>query len=120
LREKNILYIILEHDVKIVDKAIASGEEAIFLANAAQKMVLAHFNINDSIAIIVTIENAIQLQLVCENIVSFDAGVHSIVKVDNAKQKVLIENIGINHVLDGKALVSKSLMAEALVCHLNK
>jgi len=118
-REKQLLYVILEHSVKVVDKAIEEGEEAIFLANAAQKMVLDHFNINDSVAIIVTIENSIQMQLICENIVTFDKKVHSIVKVVNSAEKDAIEGLGINHVLNGKELVADRLAEEALACRLN-
>ena len=118
-RKKQLLYVILEHDVKVVDQAIAEGEEAIFLANAAQKMVLDHFNINDSVAIIVTVENMIQMQLICENIVSFNKNVHSIVKVVNSAEKDIIEGLGINHVLNGKELVADSLAEEALACRIN-
>jgi CPA2 family monovalent cation:H+ antiporter-2 len=118
-REKQLLYVILDHDVKVVDKAIAEGEEAIFLANAAQKMVLDHFNINDSVAIIVTVENTIQMQLICENIVSFNKDVHSIVKVVNSAEKEIIEGLGINHVLNGKELVADKLAEEALACRIS-
>ena len=119
-REKQVLYVILEHNVKVVDTAIAGGEETIFLANAAQKMVLEHFNVDESIAIIVTIENTIQMQLICENIVTFDKSVNSIVKVVNTSEKEIIESLGINHVLNGKELVSDSLAKEALECRLQK
>ena len=115
-REKQMLYVILENNVKVVDEAIAHGEEAIFLANAAQKMVLEHFNVNDSTAIIVTVENAIQMQLICENIVTFDKNVHSIVKVANGIEKEIIEEIGVNHVLNGKELLAERLATEALAC----
>jgi len=118
-REKQLLYVILDHSVKVVDKAIEEGEEAIFLANAAQKMVLDHFNINDSIAIIVTIENSIQMQLICENIVTFNKNVHSIVKVVSSAEKDVIEGLGINHVLNGKELVADRLAEEALACRLS-
>ena len=117
-KDKNLLYFILEHNVKVVDKAIEEGEEAIFLANAAQKMVLEHFNLNEAIAIIVTIENAVQMQLICENIVTFGKDVHSIVKVVNSAEKDIIEGLGINHVLNGKELVADRLAEEALACRL--
>ncbi|MEA1879021.1 MAG: cation:proton antiporter [Campylobacterota bacterium] len=118
-KEQQLLYVILEHNVKVVDKAIAEGEEAIFLANAAQKMVLEHFNVDESIAIIVTIENTIQMQLICENIVTFDRQVNSIVKVVNSSEKEIIENLGINHVLNGKELIADRLLQEALECRLD-
>jgi len=118
-REKQLLYIILDNNVKLVDKAIKEGEEAIFLANTAQKMVLEHFNINDSIAIIVTVENPVQMQLICENIVTFGPKVHSIVKVVNSAEKDIIEGLGVNHVLNGKGIVADRLAEEALACRLN-
>ena len=119
-REKQLLYIILDNNIKLVDKAIAEGEEAIFLANAAQKMVLEHFNVNDSIAIIVTVENPVRMQLICENIVTFGPKVNSIVKVVNAAEKDIIEGLGINHVLNGKAIVADRMAEEALACRLSK
>ena len=92
-RERGLLYIVLEHDVKIVDKVIAEGEEAIYFANAAQKMVLSHFNVNHCNAIIVTIENEIQRQLICENIASFNPNINSIVKVNNSAEEALACNL---------------------------
>ena len=118
LREKQILYVILEHDIKIVDKAILEGEESIFIANAGRKIVLEHFDIDKSIAIIVTIENAIQMQLICENIVSFGRGIHSIVKVANSTEAEIMTKLGIIHVLNGKELIADNLSIEALSCRI--
>jgi CPA2 family monovalent cation:H+ antiporter-2 len=117
-REKNLLYIILEHDVKIVDAEIAKGEEAIYFANAAQKMVLSHFNVNECTAIIVTIENEIQRQLICENIASFKPEINSIVKVNNSAEEEVISGLGIKHVINGRDTISDMLAEEALACHL--
>ena len=118
-REKNLLYVILEHDVKIVDKEIAKGEEAIYFANAAQKMVLSHFNVNDCAAIIVTIENEIQRQLICENIASFNPDINSIVKVNNSTEEELISSLGIKHIINGRNTIADLLAEEALACRLD-
>ena len=117
-KEKNLLYIILEHDVKVVDTAIAKGEEAIYLANAAQRMVLEHFNINACTSIIVTIENEIQRQLICENIASFDPRINSIVKVNNAEEEEVISELGIKHIINGRNTIADILAEEALSCHI--
>lgn len=117
-KERNLLYIILEHDVKVVDKVISQGEEAIYFANAAQKMVLSHFNVNECTAIIVTIENEIQRQLICENIASFDPSINSIVKVNNAEEKEVISSLGIKHIINGRDIIADILAEEALACHL--
>ena len=117
-KERNLLYIILEHDVMIVDNEIKKGEEAIYLANAAQKMVLSHFNINGCTAIIVTIENEIQRQLICENIASFNPEINSIVKVNNSAEEELISSLGIKHIINGRDTIADMLAEEALACHL--
>ncbi len=117
-KERNLLYIILEHDVKIVDNEIKKGEEAIYLANAAQKMVLSHFNVNGCTAIIVTIENEIQRQLICENIASFNPEINSIVKVNNSAEEELISSLGIKHIINGRDTIADMLAEEALACHL--
>ena len=117
-REKSLLYIIIEHDVKIVDAEISKGEEAIFFANAAQKMVLSHFNVNDCTAIIVTIENEIQRQLICENIASFNPDINSIVKVNNSAEEEVISGLGIKHIVNGREIIADMLADEALSCHL--
>jgi CPA2 family monovalent cation:H+ antiporter-2 len=117
-KERNLLYVILEHDVKVVDNVIAKGEEAIYFANAAQKMVLSHFNVNECTAIIVAIENEIQRQLICENIASFDSSINSIVKVNNAEEEEFISSLGITHIINGRDTIADMLAEKALACHL--
>jgi CPA2 family monovalent cation:H+ antiporter-2 len=118
LKEKNILYLILEHDVKVVDKGIASGEESIFFANAAQKGVLEHFCIKDSSAIIVAIENEHQLRLICENLDSFDGYINSVVKVKNSSEEEIIRNLNVKHIINSRDTISDVLVEQALVCQL--
>jgi len=117
-KERNLLYVILEHDVKVVDSVIAKGEEAIYFANAAQKMVLSHFNVNHATAIIVTIENEIQRQLICENIVSFNSNINSIVNVNNSTEAEVLSALGIKHIINSRDTIADMLAEEALACHL--
>jgi len=117
-KEKNLLYVILEHDVKVVDALIEKGEESIFLANAAQKMVLEHFNVDQCCAIIVTIDNEIQKQLICENIASFGPHINSIVKVMNNAEGETISSLGIKHVVNARNIVADIMEQEVLACQL--
>jgi len=119
LKEKQMLYVILEHDVKVVDSVIAQGEEAIYLANAAQKMVLSHFNVEKSAAIVVTIENELQRRLICENIASFSDRVKSIVKVNNEEEEKVYRQMGITTVINARDTIASMLSQEVMVCHLN-
>ncbi len=118
LKERNLLYVILEHDVKVVDAVLAQGEEAIFLANAAQKMVLKHFNIESSASIVVTIENELQRRLICENIASFSDRVKSVVKVNNEEEEKVYKEMGITTVINARDTIANLLSEEVMVCHL--
>ncbi len=118
LKRHNMLYVILEHDVKIVDSVLAKGDEAIYLANAAQKMVLSHFNVERSAAIVVTVENELQRRLICENIASFSDRVKSVVKVNNAEEEKIYKEMGITSVINARDTIADMLSQEVLVCHL--
>jgi len=117
-KERNLLYVILEHDLKVVDDVISQGEEAIFFANAAQRMVLEHFNIAQCTAIIVTIDNEIQKQLICENIISFGPHINSVVKVMNSEEEESISMLGIKHVVNARNIVADIMEQEVLACQI--
>jgi len=119
LKERHILYVILEHDVKVVDAVLAEGEEAIFFANAAQKMVLSHFNIEHSAAIVVTIENALQRRLISENIASFSDRIKSIVTVTNEEEARIYRQMGIVTVINVRDTIADLLSREVVICHLD-
>ena len=118
LRQKGLLYVILEHDVKIVDSVLEKGEEAIYLANAAQKSVLEHFNVEESAAIIVTVDNEFQRRLICENIASFSDKVKSVVKVNNAEEEKIYRDMGIHCVINARDMVADRMSQEVLTCRL--
>ncbi|MDY0195626.1 MAG: cation:proton antiporter [Sulfurovaceae bacterium] len=111
-------YIILEHEISLVDKAILDGEKMIFLANAAQKSVLEHFNIKESVAVVVAITNEKQKRLICENITSFDANINTVVTVSNEEEEKIIKELGISHIVNDREIISQMLAQKALTCSL--
>ena len=118
LQKKDILYVILEHDVKLVDEAIANGEESIFLANAAQKSILEHFNIKDSMAVVTTVNNPHQLRLICENIHSFGKKINSVVTVKNRSQEESIKDLNLTHVINRRETITELLATQ--ICAFKK
>lgn len=118
LQKNGILYVILEHDVKLVDQAIAKGEESIFLANATQKSVLEHFNIKDSIAIVSAVNNPQQLRLICENIHSFEGNINSVVTVKNSSQEESIQDLNITQVINRRETITDLLANQ--ICSFKK
>jgi len=116
-KKLNLFYVILEHDIKLVEKGRAEGEP-IILANAAQKSVLEAVNIMDSLAIMLAIGNAKKLRLICENIASFDADINSIVKVKNASHAAIIKDLKIKHIVNQSEEMANILMNEAVRCRM--
>jgi len=117
-KENNVLYVILEHDVKLVDEAIEKGEENIFLANAAQKSVLEHFSVKKSLAIFSAVNNPHQLRLICENIDSFGESVNSVVTVKNSSQEESIADLNITHVINRRETITDLLASQ--ICAFRK
>ena len=110
LKKNDTLYVILEHDVKLVDEAISKGEESIFLANAAQKSILEHFDIKNSMAVATAVNNAHQLRLICENINSFGTKINSVVTVKNKSQEESIADLeNITHVINRRETITELL-----------
>jgi CPA2 family monovalent cation:H+ antiporter-2 len=118
LEEQNVNYIILEHDMAMVDKAIATGVDNIFFANAARKSVLEHFNAINSLAIIISITNEKQRMLICENIMSLDNDINTIVTVNNAEEEKIMRDMGIKNIVNDRELISDILTKKALSCSL--
>lgn len=117
-KERNFLYIILEHDIKLVDDAISKGEESIFLANAAQKSVLEHFAVKKASSVIVATGNEHQLRLICENINSFGDNINTIVKVKNSSQEEVIRDLNITHVVNSRDTISQMILEHVSECQL--
>ncbi len=109
LKKNKTLYVILEHDVKLVDEAIAKGEESIFLANAARKNILEHFGVKQAMAVVTAVNNAHQLRLICENIDSFGSEINSVVTVKNKSQEESIADLNITHVINRRETITELL-----------
>jgi len=112
-KKSDVLYVILEHDVKLVDEAIEKGEENIYFANAAQKSVLEHFGIKSCTAIFSAVNNPHQVRLICENISSFGKEVNSVVTVKNKSQEESIADLNITHVINRRETIT-DLLAEQI------
>ncbi len=113
----HLFYIILEHDHKLVELG-QKEEQPILLANAAQKSVLEAVNIEDSLAIMVALDNSKKLRLICENIASFDADINAVVKVKNSSHEAIIKDLRINHIVNQSDRMAEILMEEAVKCRL--
>ncbi len=116
-KKMGLSFIILEHDIRLVEKGLADGQP-IYLANAAQKAVLEAFNITESLAVLVAIDNPKKLRLICENIASFGKNINSIVKVKNRSHEEIIKELKISHIVNESEKMASVMMEEAVKCRL--
>ncbi len=115
LKKLDIPYLIIEYDIELV-KMGKEKKEPIYFGNAAQKSILEAANIKFSIATIVAIENSEHLRLVCEAISSVSNFVNTVVKVKDLKEKKLLEDLKINHIVVESEKMAEILTNEALIC----
>ncbi len=116
-KQMHLYFVVLEHDMQLVEKGRAD-DVPIILANAAQKSVLEAVNIEECLAIMIAIDDAKKLRLICENITSFDEDINSIVKVKNASHEAIIKDLKINHIVNQSEEMAIIMMEEAVKCRL--
>ncbi len=117
LKSAGICYIIIEHEMDLVKKGEEDGER-IFLANAMQRQTLEALGAKESLAVIVTMENASKIRQVCEALMSLDKNINAIVKVRNESHKKIIEDFGIRHIIVASEEMAEIITREALTCEI--
>ena len=117
LKKYGICYIIIEHEMELVREGEANGER-IFLANAMQRQTLEALGAKESQCIIVALENAAKIRQVCEAIMSLDRKINTIVKVRNESHAKIIEEFGINHIINASEEIAEIITKEALTCEI--
>lgn len=117
LRSYGLFYIVIEHEMELVKKGEAEGEK-IFLANAMQQQTLEALGVKEAQAVIVTLDNAPKLRLVCEAIMRIDKGINTIVKVRNESHANIIAGFGIQHIVNASEEIAEIMTREALTCEI--
>jgi len=118
LIEKNIPYIIIEHDIKLVEQA-KEADLNIMLGNAAQISLLEKLNVRKASGVIVAIDNFHKLHLVIDTIKSISQDIDVIAKVANKKEYDVLAQYKLKHVLNRADIMSDIIVQEALSCNLS-
>jgi len=119
LKNLGISYVIIEHNLKLVEKGKKNGE-LIVLGNAAQVSILEAVNIKNSIAAIVAVDNAVKLRLISKIISSINSHINIVVKVVNFDEKEFLDDLKINHIVVAADEIASILVKEAMLCKLKK
>lgn len=115
LKDMDVLYVVVEHSIKLVDLAKEQGEP-IILANAAQRSTLETVQVKESAAVIVAMENEEKIRLMCEALDNYKAQVNVVVKVENKNQMELIKDLNITYVVDESEEMANILIDKIMTC----
>lgn len=108
-------YFIIEHNLKFYELGIKQGEPIIF-GNASHKHILESVNIKNSCAVIVAIDNAEKLHLICEVIDDLTHNTKTIVKVTRQNEKVDLKSLHLEHIIVEDEIMARELVKETGFC----
>jgi len=111
-------YLIIDNSPKHVQEAINHGHEA-YLGDMSKISMLEAVHIQDSAAVIVTLDNSDKKRAICEAIVKQTQNINLIVKVNSLEDKNSLSNLGITTIVDGKEEIGKVLVQKMVTCQVN-
>ncbi len=117
LRRQQANYVILEHDIHRMEEGQKAGEP-IFFANAANEEVLKHFEASKASAVIVAVDNAKHLRLICEALDAVAPNANVVAKAKTRSEAELVVGLGVDHVVIESEEMARLLVAEAMRCRL--
>lgn len=118
LREDGHEYVIIEHNLKYFEMGYKDDEPIIF-GNAAHKHILESVNIKQACAVIVAIDNAEKVHLICEVIDDLTLNTKTIVKVTRFSEKEELKSLHLEHIIVEDDIVARALVEETKECKLD-
>ena len=111
-------YVIIEHNLKFFEMGY-KDEEPILFGNAAHKHILESVNIRDACAVIVAIDNAEKVHLICEVIDDLTHNTKTIVKVTRFSEKEELKSLHLEHIIVEDGVMARALVDETKECKLD-
>jgi len=117
LRQMQMRYVILEHDITAVRLGESRGEP-IYFANAANQDILHTFNIEKAASVIVAVGNSRHLRLICEALNHVSADINIVIKAANRAEETMLADLNIGHIIVQSEEMAALLVKEAVQCEL--
>jgi len=117
LKKRKIPYVIIEHNIKLVEQAKRTNKNIIF-GNATQVSLLEKLDIKKASAVIIAMENFKKINMVIDRVKSISNDIDVIAKVVNKKEAKLLEEYNLKHIVNRSDIMSELLLEEALSCKL--
>ncbi len=116
LRRDGVPYVIIEHDLNLVQEGI-DNHEPIYLANAAKKEILEKLQVRDACSVVVTIKDFKKKRLICDILNSFKSHINIVaVAADEFEKEVLGFELDINYIVVDSEIVSKVMYEKSMKC----
>ncbi|KAA6234502.1 potassium transporter [Campylobacter sp. LR264d] len=120
IKNTGVSYLVLESDLNLVELGVSRGEN-VYFANATQEETLKIANIEECAVAIITINNEVKLEMICECLTHFKKPIDTIIQVNGSYKKLLFSSIDENiHVVSSEKVVARTLIQEALECKIRK
>ncbi len=111
-------YIVVDNSYKHVKEALADGKEA-YLGDMSKRNILDAIHVENSAAVIVTLDNIDKKRLICEAILEQTKDINLVVKVISLEEKEKLADLDITVIVDGKAEIARVLVERMITCQLN-
>ena len=118
LERNDLKYIVIEKDIKTVEKAQRCGKPVIF-GNATQKKILKFLNIQGASSVVISIGNSKKLHLICESVKILTCEVKTVVKVNSFEEKQMLLDLGLSHIVVEMQETALGMFEELKKCEID-
>ena len=115
LKARGVPYVIIDNSHKHVKEGLALGEP-IYLGDLSKTATAETLHTENAAAVIVTLDNPEKKGLICETVLGINPDANLVVKITTLEEKVQLESINVEHIVDSKAEVANVLVSQALLC----
>lgn len=110
-------YVIIDNSPKHVQEALKDGKEA-YLGDMSKLALLQALNAESSAAVIVTLDNIEKKRAVCEAVLEHTKNINLVVKVSSLEDKLNLQDLPINSIVDDKIEIGRILVEKMLTCQI--
>ncbi|WP_255535966.1 MULTISPECIES: cation:proton antiporter [unclassified Nitratiruptor] len=117
LKTRGFEYVVIEHDLRLYEEAVANNEPA-FFGNAAQRVVLESLDLKYSCAVVITFHNLEKIRLVTQSVLDLAPHAHVVARVRDEKEAKVLEDLNIKSLVVTTQTLSKEMIQQLFYCQL--
>ncbi len=119
LKSYDIKYIAVDYNLRNVERGIKKGDN-VFFGNVSLSGIMEKLHVEDSVAVIIAINDTEKIRVVSEKIVERAKNCNIIVKVSSDHEENLVKNLKVYKTINEKKEVAKILAQSAISCEYNR